>query len=115
MSTLSLKGRALVYAGRRAFRPTDADRVRLLGELRSQLGDAALPPGMSTVATAAAAGKALCRSFRWSWSALVSLAERCSSRGTAWRDRTVRKRRVLHLSLPRSRCSNLWRSLLPSN
>lgn len=59
MSTLSLKGRALVYAGRRAFRPTDADRVRLLGELRSQLGDAALPPGMSTVATAAAAGKAL--------------------------------------------------------
>jgi hypothetical protein len=59
MSTLGPKGRALVDAGRRAFRPTDADRTRLLAGLRSQLGDAALPPDMSTAATAAAAGKSI--------------------------------------------------------
>ena len=59
MSTLSSKGRALVNAGRRAFRPTDADRARLLAELRSRLGDAALPPDMSTVTSVAAAGKSI--------------------------------------------------------
>jgi hypothetical protein len=59
MSTLSPRGNALVNAGRRAFRPTDADRARLLAELRSQLGDAALPPDMNTVASAVAAGKTL--------------------------------------------------------
>jgi len=59
MSTLSPRGHALVNVGRSAFRPTDADRARLLAELRSQLGDAALPPDMSTVASVAAAGKSL--------------------------------------------------------
>ena len=38
MSTLSPKGRALVRAGRCAFRPTDADRLRLLGALGYRLG-----------------------------------------------------------------------------
>ena len=59
MSTLSPKGRALVHAGRRAFQPTDADRARLLNELRSQLGDAVLPPDMSMAASVAAAGKTI--------------------------------------------------------
>ena len=35
------------------FRPTDVDRVRLLGALRSRLGDAALPADMGTAATSA--------------------------------------------------------------
>jgi hypothetical protein len=55
MSTLSPKGRELIRAGQRAFRPTDADRARLLSALRSQLGDAALPTHMSPVASAVAA------------------------------------------------------------
>ena len=38
MSILSPIGRALVLAGRRAFQPTDADRLRLLGVLSFQLG-----------------------------------------------------------------------------
>jgi hypothetical protein len=59
MSTLSPKGSALVRAGRRAFHPTEADRARLLTELRSQLGDAALPPDMSMAASAAATSKAI--------------------------------------------------------
>jgi hypothetical protein len=37
MSTLSPKGCALVRAGRRVLRPTDADRVRLLGALNFRL------------------------------------------------------------------------------
>ncbi len=56
MSNLSPKARDLVHAGRRALQPTDADRVRLTSALRSQLGDAALPPDMGQVATAASAG-----------------------------------------------------------
>ena len=60
MSTLSPKGRDLINAGRRAFQPTVADRERLLGALRSHLGEAALPPpDTGSVATAAAAGKSL--------------------------------------------------------
>jgi hypothetical protein len=59
MSTLSPKGRDLVSAGRRAFQPTDADRYRLHGALRAQLGDSALPPDVGSVATAAAAGRSL--------------------------------------------------------
>ena len=55
MSTLSPRGRALVRAGRRAFQPSEADRVRLTNELRSQLGGAALPTDIGTVASAAAA------------------------------------------------------------
>jgi hypothetical protein len=38
MATLSPRGHALVRAGRRAFQPTDADRVRLLGALSFRLG-----------------------------------------------------------------------------
>src|SRR5512138_1454300 len=56
MSTLSLKGQELVRAGRRAYQPTDADRERLLGQLRAQLGDGALPTDMSTATAAATAG-----------------------------------------------------------
>jgi type IV secretory pathway VirB10-like protein len=59
MSTLSPKGRDLVRAGRRAFQPTDADRDRLLGALRAQLGDSALPPDVGSVATAAAVGRSI--------------------------------------------------------
>jgi hypothetical protein len=59
VSTLSPKGRALVRAGRRAFQPTDADRVRLLNALRSKLGDAALPADMSPVTSAASAGRTI--------------------------------------------------------
>jgi len=59
MSTLSPKGRDLVRAGRRAFQPTDADRDRLLGSLRSQLGDSALPPDVGSAATAAAVGRSI--------------------------------------------------------
>jgi len=59
MSTLSPKGRDLINAGRRAFQPTDVDRERLLGALRSHLGDSALPPDVGSVATAAAAGRSL--------------------------------------------------------
>lgn len=56
MSTLSSKGEALVRAGRRAYLPTDADRERLLGQLRAQLGDAALPADLTMVSSGAAAG-----------------------------------------------------------
>ena len=56
MSTLSPKGQALVRAAQRAYQPTDADRERLLGALRAQLGDAALPADMSTATSAATAG-----------------------------------------------------------
>ena len=59
MSTLSPKGRDLIRAGQRAFQPTDADRERLLGALRSQLGATVLPPGVSSVATAAAVGRSI--------------------------------------------------------
>jgi len=59
MSTLSPKGRDLISAGRRAFQPTDADRDRLLGALRAQLGDAALPPDVGSVATVAAVGRSI--------------------------------------------------------
>jgi hypothetical protein len=45
-----------VRAGRRAYLPTDADRGRLLGQLRAQLGDAALPADLSMVTSGAAAG-----------------------------------------------------------
>ena len=58
MSTLSPKGQALVRAGQRAYQPTAADRERLLGRMRSQLGDAALPADMGAAASAAAAGGA---------------------------------------------------------
>ena len=56
MSTLSPKGQALVHAGRRAYQPTDADRARLVSQLRAQLGDAALPADMGTATSVATAG-----------------------------------------------------------
>jgi hypothetical protein len=56
MSTLSPKGQALVRAGRRAYQPSDVDRARLLDQLRSRLGDAALPASMNTATTALTVG-----------------------------------------------------------
>lgn len=56
MSMLSPKGEALVRVGRRAYLPTHADRERLLGQIRMQLGDAALPADLSMVGAGAAAG-----------------------------------------------------------
>ncbi len=51
--TLDPKARALVEAGRRAFRSTAVDRERVEAALRARLGDAALPPdaGVTQVAT----------------------------------------------------------------
>jgi hypothetical protein len=43
MSILSPRGRALVRAGRCAFQPTDADRLRLLGALSFRLGSTCRP------------------------------------------------------------------------
>jgi hypothetical protein len=53
--TLDPKARALVEAGRRAFRSTAVDRERIEAALRARLGDAALPPdaGVTQVATSA--------------------------------------------------------------
>jgi hypothetical protein len=59
MSNLSPRGSDLVRAGQRAFQATDADRARLASALRARLGDAALPPDMGSVASTAAAGKAI--------------------------------------------------------
>lgn len=56
MSTLSPKGQSLVRAGRRAYQPTPEDRARLVTQLRSQLGDAALPVETSATTTAATVG-----------------------------------------------------------
>jgi type IV secretory pathway VirB10-like protein len=53
MSTLSPKGQSLVRAGRRAYQPTQEDRARLVTQLRSHLGDAALPAETSATTTAA--------------------------------------------------------------
>jgi hypothetical protein len=61
MSTLSPKGIALVRAGRRAYHPTDADRERVMGALRAQLGDSALPADMGSAATVASAGRSIWR------------------------------------------------------
>jgi hypothetical protein len=47
MTNLNSRGCDLVRAGRHALQPTDADRTRLLGALRSRLGDAALPTEIS--------------------------------------------------------------------
>jgi len=54
MSALSIKGRDLVRAGRRAYQMTDADRARLHSALQARLGDAAMAPGAGSSATAAA-------------------------------------------------------------
>ena len=67
MAPMSPKGEALVRAGRRAYQPTGADRERLLGALRAQLGKAALPPDVGSLATATSAG----RTMWWLMSALV--------------------------------------------
>lgn len=44
-----------------AFQPTAADRERVLGALRARLGDAALPPDTSAVATVASATQSIWR------------------------------------------------------
>jgi hypothetical protein len=59
MSTLSPQGRALIRAGQRAFRPTAEDRARLLGALRTQLGDSALLPDMSSLTAAVSVGRTI--------------------------------------------------------
>jgi len=53
--TLDPKARALVEAGRRAFRSTAVDRERIEAALRARLGDAALPAdaGVTQVASTA--------------------------------------------------------------
>jgi hypothetical protein len=58
MSTLSPNSQALVRAGRLAYQPTSADRERLLLQLRSELGAAALPANMSAAASAVTASSA---------------------------------------------------------
>jgi len=59
MSDLSSDGKALVEAGRRADRPSVADRERVLVALRSRLGDAALlAAGLSEAPPAAPAPRA---------------------------------------------------------
>jgi hypothetical protein len=62
--TLDPKARALVEAGRRAFRSTAVDRERIEAALRTRLGDAALPPDAGATPAAATA----------SWPALTAAA-----------------------------------------
>ena len=69
MSDLSSDGKALVEAGRRADRPSEADRERVLAALRARLGDAAvLATGLAN-APAAGGGIGASRSkfIKWGW------------------------------------------------
>lgn len=56
MTALSPKARALVQAGRDAFRPTTADRERVETVLRARLGSGALPPDPGVTQLARTAG-----------------------------------------------------------
>ena len=71
MSDLSLDGKALVQAGRRADRPSDADRERVLAALQARLGDAAvLATGLAAAPPAvppASAGATASRSKLVKW------------------------------------------------
>jgi len=69
MSDLSLGGKALVQAGRKADRPSDADRARVLAALRARLGDAAvLASGAAQVPLATGAATAVrSKLVRWGW------------------------------------------------
>jgi hypothetical protein len=68
MSDLSEGGKALVQAVRRADRPSDADRKRVLAALQARLGDAALlGAGVSEAPPAAASGARWLRSKFVKW------------------------------------------------
>lgn len=69
MSDLTEGGRALVHAGRKADRPSDADRERVLVALRARLGDAAvLGAGVAQPPPAAAGvGAASSKLVKWGW------------------------------------------------
>src|SRR6478735_7819485 len=82
MSDLTEGGKALVQAGRRADRPSDADRKRVLVALQARLGDAALVAGATQAPAAAAAnGAKLLRSklVKWGWVGSTVLVA-----GAAW-------------------------------
>ena len=59
MSTLSLKGRDLIRAGRRAYQPTISDRERIHSALQARLGANVLPPDLGAAATVASASRTL--------------------------------------------------------
>jgi len=69
MSDLSLGGKALVQAAKRADRPNDADRARVLEALRGRLGDAAVLG--TTLGQAAAATREVAawgtKFAKWGW------------------------------------------------
>jgi hypothetical protein len=68
MSDLSEGGKALVQAARRADRPSDADRKRVLVALQARLGDAALlAAGVTEAPRAAASGIRHARSKFIKW------------------------------------------------
>lgn len=68
MSDLSEGGKALVQAARRADRPSDADRKRVLAALQARLGDAALLGASASEAPrAVASGVSFARSKLLKW------------------------------------------------
>jgi hypothetical protein len=69
MSDLSSGGKALVQAARKADRPSDADRERVLVALRARLGDAAvLATGVAQVPVATGAAAAVrSKLLKWGW------------------------------------------------
>jgi len=73
MSDLSEGGKALVEAVRRADRPSDADRKRVLAALQARLGDAALlGASVSEAPRVAASGARLLRSKFVKWGVVGS-------------------------------------------
>lgn len=72
MSDLSEGGKALVQAGRRADRPSDADRKRVLLALQARLGDAALLAAGAAASPAPHAARGAASAMRsklikWGW------------------------------------------------
>lgn len=72
MSDLSEEGKALVQAGRRADRPSDADRKRVLVALQARLGDAALLGASVAEVPSASKGVRFARSKIVKWSLVGS-------------------------------------------
>lgn len=81
MSDLTEGGKALVQAGRRADRPSDADRKRVLIALQARLGDAALLAGASEAPAAVNRAQALRTKFA-KWGGWVGSAVIVA--GAAW-------------------------------
>jgi hypothetical protein len=81
MSTLSPRGDALVRAGRRAFQPTDADRVRLFGALSFRLGRLGCRPTWARRRPRLSRAELYGLPFRWLGSASASSAQPRSPRG----------------------------------